>query len=128
MQMYHADNAPFRAEEFVRDCTNKEQKIDYSGVGAHHQNGVAERAIRTVTSWARTMMLHQVIHWPIEARLDLWPYALNQAIYLLNHMPKRGTRMSPIELFTGTKFANYAHLQRAPARDCPISVLDPHLQ
>jgi hypothetical protein len=57
---YHADNAPFCAMEFVQDCTNQNQKVSYLGVGAHHQNGVAERAIRTVTSWARTMMLHQV--------------------------------------------------------------------
>jgi hypothetical protein len=45
VKKYHADNAPFQAEEFVRDCTNQNQKISYSGVGAHHQNGVAERAI-----------------------------------------------------------------------------------
>jgi hypothetical protein len=128
VNMYHADNAPFRAEEFVRDCTNKGQTVDYSGVGAHHQNGVAERAIRTVTTWARTMMLHQVLHWPTEARLDLWPFALNHAIYLWNHMPKRGTRMSPVELFTGSKFPNYAHLQRSHVWGCPVYVLDPTLQ
>jgi hypothetical protein len=128
VQMYHADNAPFRAEEFVRDCTNKGQTIDYSGVGAHHQNGVAERAIRTVTSWARTMMLHQVLHWPSEARLDLWPFALSQAIYLWNNLPQRGTRLSPIELFTGNKFTNYSHLQRAHVWGCPVYVLDPTLQ
>jgi hypothetical protein len=39
IQQYHADNAPFTAHDFVQDCTNKNQKIDYSGVGAHHQNG-----------------------------------------------------------------------------------------
>jgi hypothetical protein len=89
--MYHTNNAPFYAEEFVRDCTNKEQKIDYSAMGAHHQNGMAERAIHTVTLWARTMMLHQVLHWPSETHLDLWPFALNQAIYLWNNMPKRST-------------------------------------
>ena len=49
IRKYHADNAPFRAENFVNDCVLQGQAIDYSGVGAHHQNGVAERAIRTVT-------------------------------------------------------------------------------
>jgi hypothetical protein len=38
---YHDNGEPFQAEEFVRHCTNKCQKIDYSGVGAHNQNGVA---------------------------------------------------------------------------------------
>jgi hypothetical protein len=124
----HADNAPFRVAEFVQDCTNKGQTIDYSGVGAHHQNGVAERSIRTVTTWARAMMLHSIIHWPAEARPDLWPMALDQAIYLWNNMPQRGTRMAPTELFTATKFLNYNHLQRAHVWGCPVYVLDPMLQ
>jgi hypothetical protein len=42
---YHTNNAPFRAKEVVQDCTNKGQTIDYSGAGAHHQNGVAKRSI-----------------------------------------------------------------------------------
>jgi hypothetical protein len=57
------------------------------------------------------MMLHQVIHWPAEARLDLWPFALDQAIFIWNNMPKRGSRLSPEELFSGTKYQNYNHLQ-----------------
>jgi hypothetical protein len=79
---YHADNALFRAAKFVRDCNNKNQTMDYSGVGAHHQNGLAEGSIETVCSWARAMMLHSIIHWPGEARLDLWPMALDHSIYL----------------------------------------------
>jgi transposase InsO family protein len=125
---YHANSAPFRAEEFVQDCVNKGQTIDYSGVGAHHQNGVAERWIRTVTTWTRAMMLHSIIHWPAEARPDLWPMALDQAIYLWNNLPKRSTQMTPSELFTGTKFPNYNHLQRAHVWGCPVYVLDPMLQ
>ena len=36
----------------------------FAGVGAHHHNGVAERAIQTIMSIAQTMMLHVAIHWP----------------------------------------------------------------
>jgi hypothetical protein len=74
------------------------------------------------------MMLHSIIHWPAEARPDLWPMALDQAIYLWNNMPKQGTRMAPTELFPGTKFPNYNHLQRAHVWGCPVYVLDPMLQ
>jgi hypothetical protein len=102
--------------------------MSYSGVGAHHQNGVAERSIQTITSWARAMMLHSIIHWPGEARLELWPMAMDQAIYLWNNSPKRGSRMAPTEVFTGMKFENFNHLQRAHVWGCPVYVLDPMLQ
>jgi hypothetical protein len=34
----------------------------FSGVRAHHQAGITERAIGMITSWARTMMLHSIIY------------------------------------------------------------------
>ena len=74
------------------------------------------------------MMLHSIIHWPGEARLELWPMAMDQAIYLWNNSPKRGSRMAPTEIFTGMKFENYNHLQRAHVWGCPVYVLDPMLQ
>jgi hypothetical protein len=49
-------------DDFVADLESKGQTIDYSGTGARHQNGVAERAIQTVTRWARSMFLHSIIH------------------------------------------------------------------
>jgi hypothetical protein len=73
-------------------------------------------------------MLHSIIHWPAEARPDLWPMDLDQAIYLWNNVPQRSTRMAPTELFTETKFSNYNHLQRAHVWGCPVYVLDPMLQ
>jgi hypothetical protein len=36
--------------------------------------------------------------------------------------------MAPIEFFTGTKFPNYNHLQRAHVWGCPVYVLAPVLQ
>jgi hypothetical protein len=47
---YHADNAPFWVDKFVLHYTNKGQALSYSGVGAHHQNGVAERTIQRVAT------------------------------------------------------------------------------
>jgi hypothetical protein len=54
--------------------------------------------------------------------------SLDQAIHVWNNMPKRGLRPSPEELFSGTKYQNYNHLQRAHVWGCPVYVLDPSLQ
>jgi hypothetical protein len=102
---------PFNSTEFKADLTAKEQSLSLSGVGAHHQNGVAERAIQTVTQWARAMLLHQVLHWPDQAQLDLWPFAMEHAVYLWNHLPKKDSLLAPVELFTGAVFDNYNHIQ-----------------
>ena len=66
IRSYHADNHPFRAQEFMEDLDLQEQTITFSGVGAHHANGVAERTIKTITSWARMIMMRQLMHWPAE--------------------------------------------------------------
>jgi hypothetical protein len=47
IKRYRADNAPFGKEGFKIHFEG--QHVDLSGVGAHHQNGVAERSIKTVT-------------------------------------------------------------------------------
>jgi hypothetical protein len=104
------------------------QQLTFSGVGAHHQNGVAELAISTVTQWARSMLLHQALHWPDESRLDLWPFALEHAVYLWNHLPRKDSLIAPVELFTGSTFDNFAHIAKARVWGCPVYVLDPNLQ
>ena len=47
---YRADNKIFNSKDFKNDCEDLRQTLDFCGVGTHHQNGVAERAIQTVTS------------------------------------------------------------------------------
>jgi hypothetical protein len=125
----HTDNAPFNAIEF-RDFVAHELHAEqtFSGVGAHHQAGIAERAIGTITSWARTMMLHSIIHWPDAADIELWPFAMDHAVYLWNSLSRKDTLLSPDELFTGVHHTDYSHLQRAHVWGCPVYVLDPKLQ
>ena len=59
---YHGDNGIFASQAFKDDCHIKQQKITFSGAGAHHQNGAAERAIQTVVGWARALLLHAAMH------------------------------------------------------------------
>ena len=58
---YRGDNGVYKSKLFKEDLEQRHQKMSYSGVGVYGQNGVAERAIQTVVSSARTMMLHQAL-------------------------------------------------------------------
>jgi hypothetical protein len=128
IEIYLAEKVPFNSREFTQDLLSKGQTIDLSGVGAHHQNGVAERSIKTVTSLARAMLLHMALHWPERADLTLWPFALNYAIYIWNHLPNKTSRISPIEIFGGTCEGTTEILQRCRVWRCPAYVLAPTIQ
>jgi transposase InsO family protein len=64
IKAYHTDNGVFNCKEFKAHCTELNQKLTFSGVGAHHQNGVAERAIQTISGMARATMIHCTLKWP----------------------------------------------------------------
>ncbi len=127
IKKYHGDNGIFNAQEFVAELRAKEQEVSYSGVGAQHQNGKAERSIRTVFNLARAMLIHSALHWPEAHDLSLWPFAVEYAIWILNNLPE-SDGLSPIEKFSGQKFANYDHVRRARVFGAPCYVLDPTLQ
>ncbi len=40
---YHADNGRFKDNAFLKSIQENHQTISFSGVGAHHQNGIAEK-------------------------------------------------------------------------------------
>ena len=89
VQRYHTDNGIFTAESFLQALENERQTIEVSGVGAHHQNPCAERAIQTVVYMARTMLIHAKLHWPDEFDIKLWPFALDYACWIHNHLPDK---------------------------------------
>ena len=128
IKSYRADNKPFRDKLWTDDMSLQEQTATYSGVGAHFQNGVAERAVQTVTLWALTLMMHQLLHWPEQYDESLWPFAMQHAVTLWNYLPKSSTRLSPIEIFTGTTVPDHTLLLHSRIWGCPVYVLDPRLQ
>ena len=128
IRSYRADNQPFDAAIFVDDIEVKGQTINYSGVGAHHQNGVAERAIQTVTNWARAMMMHQLLRWPDQFDPKLWPFAMDYAVHIWNNLPRQDTGLSPLEMFTGQLQPTNGAIKRARVWGCPAYVLNPALQ
>jgi transposase InsO family protein len=55
---YHADNGRFKDKLFTKDIEEKGQTISFCGVGAHHQNGIAEKRIGDLQRRATTLLLH----------------------------------------------------------------------
>ena len=52
VQAYQAGNSIFATRTFVNNIESGLQNIKFSGVGAHHQNGIAEHAIQSILSKA----------------------------------------------------------------------------
>jgi hypothetical protein len=69
IKKYHADNEVLVSNAFKGECDILKQEYSYSGVGVHHQNGVAERNIKTVSQWVCANMLHFAHHWPSKANV-----------------------------------------------------------
>jgi hypothetical protein len=84
---YHSDNGVYASQAFKSSCDALHQKYSFSGVGAKHQNGVAERMIGTITRRARSMLLHATLLWPDIITEDLWPFSLKMAVDVHNATP-----------------------------------------
>jgi len=121
---YRTDNGVFATKLFKDACHLKWQKITYCGADAHHQNGIAERYIRTITESARTMLIHAMLSWPEIITENLWPFAIQYAVDLHNNTPS-SCGISPLEIFSGTKHHNI--LQNFHTSGCPLYVLEPTL-
>ena len=130
VQAYHTDNGVFTSEEFLSKLSEDGQKIKFSGVGAAHQNGVAERAIKTIVTMARTMMIHAALNSP-EGAIDmsLWPMAMDHATWIYNRIPRMENGISPISLWARTMENREDNMyENCHVWGCPTYVLEPKLQ
>ena len=125
---YMSDNGrAFTSRDFVEHLSSYKQVSKFAGVGAHHHNAQAERAIRTIMSIARTMMIHSATHWPDVANSELWPMAVKQACFLYNHVPHHTTGLSPSDIFTRTRWPQ-RKFHDLHVWGCPVYVLEKELQ
>ena len=125
---YHADNGIFKARKWVEACRSKQQILTFAGVNAHHQNGVAERRIRTLQEMARAMLIHAHKRWPEAITPNLWPYAIKIANDSLNETPYMSdiSRRSSVQLFSNTNVQH--NPKHAKTFGSPVYVLDNSLQ
>jgi hypothetical protein len=101
--IYHSDNGIFSKAEFKAHCEKHNIKYKFSGVGAHFQNGVAERNIKTVAQWTRANMLHLATHWPQQANLKFWPQAIDYSTWVFNRLPNVDTGLTPNEIWSSVR-------------------------
>ena len=124
VKKYRADNGVFNSAAFEAEIEKGSQSITYSGVGAQHQNGVAERAIRTVVERARTMLIHAAMRNQEHVDVQFWPFAMTHSCHLWNTVPKLN-QFSPVELLSRTLHTrNYSDLRHCHVWGCPVYILE----
>ena len=126
VRSYRGDNGRFHDVDFVKDVHSSNQRIEFCGVGAHHQNGTAENKIRQISDMARCLLLHAKRHWPEAISPTLWPFALRYATYLLNHTRFDSDGRTAFNRFTGNE--HIEDLSHIAVWGCPVYVLDSRLQ
>ena len=123
-QKYLSDNGTaFTSRDYRDHLMTFAQVQRFAGTGAHHHNSRAERAIQTIMSISRAMLMHCFLHWPDMEDTSLWPMAVNHAVYIWNHVPDPSTGLCPADLFTKTKFEQ-SKLHDIHVFGCPVYVLD----
>lgn len=132
IKAYRTDNGTFRSKEFIADIEKCDQDITFCGVGAHGQNGMAERYIGTIVANARAMLLNASTHWDGEISTELWTFAVNYAVHTWNHTPRKSLDFRcPEEVFSGSmmeKDETRKSLEQLHTWGCPVYVLEEEIQ
>ena len=71
IKSFRADNGVFKSAEFRLELKENEQHITFYGIGARHQNSIAERYIRTMVEKSRTALLNAHARWPEMIGMEL---------------------------------------------------------
>ena len=123
---YHADNGRFAEHKFLNAVKQKGQTISFCGIGAHFQNGIAEKRIRNLQDAARTMLIHANRCWPTTITVNLWPHALMLATDIRNATSNRNDGRPPLSLLTQTE--QTPQLKDFHTFGCPVYILDKRMQ
>ena len=79
---YHTNKGIFNTLDFMEELLKKQQKIRFIGSGASHQNGSAERSIKTLVTMTSTILMNNSLRRPEETwYTDLWPMAMDYSVW-----------------------------------------------
>ena len=124
---YHTDNGRYVENTFKQDCVNKGQHLTFCGVGAHHQNGVAESKIKQLTLSSCTMLFYAQRYWPEYITTMLWPFTLLAAAERMNYLHIDANGETP-EMKFSKATGSSTKLKHFHTLGCPVYVLDVRLQ
>jgi hypothetical protein len=110
----------------MKDIESKGQTISFCGVGAHHQNGIAEKRIGDLQRRATIMLLHAQRRWSDAINTHLWTYAVRAANDSRNYTPTNEHDTCPMSRFSNTSSLPSIHNQHHFG--CPTYVLQKELQ
>ena len=129
---FRADNGVFKATPFRIDLEASNQNITFCGVGAHHQNGIAERFIGILTERARTVLLNAHARNTIHIPMELWTFAFRHVCTQWNNTPRKELNWcTPNEMFAGVgrqikrKKTQFQHFHPF---GCPVYILHEAIQ
>jgi hypothetical protein len=94
-----SDNGPEYKSKYLDDIYSQENiRTEFTAPHSPAQNGMVERLNRTLLEMTKAMLKHI----PSLAK-DLWPYAIDYALYLYNRIPRANHgNISPHETLYGT--------------------------
>eukprot|EP00978_Attheya_sp_CCMP212_P007527 scaffold17426_cov58-Attheya_sp.AAC.7 len=105
------------------------QQVTYCGVGAHHQNGLAENTVKQFTLKGRTLLLHAKRHWPEAITTILRHFALKAGVKVHNDFKLDNDGKTPVQKFSTGDTGNIEHaLRDHHTWGCPVYILDKRLQ
>lgn len=83
----------YKSNQFIRFCTEKGIRLEYTMPYTPEQNGVSERFNRTIVEKARAMLLES------KCSKELWGEACMAACYVINRIPTSVTDKVPAEIW-----------------------------
>jgi len=114
----------FSSTDFEDEVKKGSQLITYSGIGAQHQNGVAERAFCMVVELAHTMLIYAAIRNTEFVEVLLWHFALLHSCHIWNLVPKL-QHFAPFELLSRLMTErNYSDLRHLHTWGCQVYILE----
>ena len=111
----------------MEELLKKQKNIRFSVSGASHQNGAAERAINTLVTMAKTLLMQAALRCSEDKfSTDLWPMAMDYAVKVYNWIPNMQSGLSAIKIWSRSRFYPVSEtLSNCSVWGCPTYVLEP---